>query len=104
MAISIRVGDLVEVVRGTRNRNPEKAPTRGRVLAVDRIGQRVIVEGVNLRTRHLKKSPKHPQGGRLRKEAPIAISNVALVGPDGKVTRLSKVKRVDGKIVLKGQE
>ena len=40
MAVSIRVGDLVEVVRGTRNRNPDKPPTRGRVLSVDRIGDR----------------------------------------------------------------
>ena len=101
MAISIRVGDVVEVVRGTRNLNPDKPATRGRVLSVDRVGGRLIVEGVNLRTRHLKKAPKHPQGGRLRREAPVAISNVMLVGPEGKAVRLSKLARVDGKIVLK---
>ena len=75
MAISIRVGDVVEVVRGTRNRNPDKPPTRGRVLSVDRGAGRVIVEGVNQRTRHLKKSPKHPQGGRLRREVGIETKN-----------------------------
>ena len=101
MAISIRVGDVVEVVRGTRNRNPDKPATRGRVLSVDRAGGRVIVEGVNLRTRHLKKSPKHPQGGRLRREAPVAISNVMLVTSEGHAERKSKLTRVDGKVVLK---
>ncbi len=101
MAMSIRVGDLVEVVRGTRNRNPEKAPTRGRVLSVDRDSSTVVVEGVNLRTRHLRKSPKHPQGGRLRREASISWSNVMVVTADGAKLRLSKAARVDGKVVPK---
>ena len=99
MSFRIRVGDLVEVVRGTRNRNPEKAPTRGRVLAVDRAAGRVVVEGVNMRTRHLKKSQKHPQGGRLRREAPISLSNVLPVTADGKRVRLSRAARVEGKVV-----
>jgi large subunit ribosomal protein L24 len=101
MRLSIRVGDEVEVMRGTRNRNPDKPPTRGRVLSIDREGDRVVVEGHNMRTKHVKKSPKHPQGGRLRKEAAVALSNVMIVTADGKAVRLSKAARVDGKIVLK---
>ena len=101
MSVSIRVGDVVEIVRGTRNRNPDKAATRGRVLSVDRVGGRVVVEGVNLRTHHLKKSQKYPQGGRLRREAPVAISNVMLVTDDGKAMRLANLRRSDGKIVAK---
>ena len=104
MAVSIRIGDVVEIVRGTRNRNPDKAATRGRVLSVDRLAGKVLVEGVNLRTRHLARSQKHPQGGRLRREAPVDMSNVMLVTEAGKPARLAKVSRVDGKIVLKGEQ
>lgn len=104
MTIAIRVGDVVEIVRGTRNRNPDKPATRGRVLSVDRTAGKVVVEGVNIRTRHLPRSQKHPQGGRLRREAPIDLSNVMLVTESGKPARLSKVARVDGKIVLKGEQ
>jgi large subunit ribosomal protein L24 len=101
MAFRIRVGDEVEVVRGTRNRNPDKPPTRGRVLTIDREAGRITVEGHNLRTKHVRKSAKHPQGGRLRREAPIAVSNVMVVTADGKRARLSQVARVGGKVVLR---
>jgi large subunit ribosomal protein L24 len=46
-----------------------------------------VVEGVNMRMRHLKKSPRHPQGGRLERESPIATSNVMLVTADGAPVR-----------------
>jgi large subunit ribosomal protein L24 len=98
MATQIRVGDTVQVMSGRRNRNPEKAPTRGKVLRVDRENSLVWVEGVNRRVRHLKKSPRHPQGGRLERESPIAISNVMLVTEDGVPLRLAKVAR-DGTAV-----
>ena len=101
MGMSIRVGDEVEVVRGTRNRNPDNPPTRGRVLSIDREAGRLVVEGHNMRTKHVKKSPKHPQGGRLRREAAIALSNVMVVTADGAAVRLSKAARVDGKVVPK---
>ncbi len=100
MRLSIRVGDEVEVVRGTRNRNPDNPPTRGRVLSIDRTAGRLVVEGHNLRTKHIKKSQKYPQGGRLRREAAIAISNVMLVTADGKTVRLSQAARDGGKVVL----
>jgi large subunit ribosomal protein L24 len=94
----------VQVVRGRRNRNPEKPPTRGRVLSVDRERGLVWVEGHNMRTHHIKrgKSQKTPQGGRLEREAPVSISNVLLVTADGTTARLSKVSRgKDGKVVLR---
>ncbi len=104
MKTSIKVGDTVQVVRGRRNRNPEKPPTRGRVLRVDRERGLVWVEGHNMRTRHIKRgrSQKYPQGGRLEREAPVSISNVMVVTADGVPARLSKVSRAkDGKVVLR---
>ncbi len=99
MATRIKVGDTVQVMAGRRNRNPEKPPTRGKVLRVDREAGRVWVEGVNRRVRHLKKSPRYPQGGRLETEQPIAVSNVMLVTEDGRPVRIGRaVRAADGKI------
>jgi large subunit ribosomal protein L24 len=84
MKFCIKVGDTVEVIRGSRNRNPDMTEKRrGRVLSVDRIGDRVIIEGFNMRIRNLKKTQQHPNGGRLEIEAPISISNVLVVTESG---------------------
>ena len=101
MSFSIRVGDEVEVTSGSRNRNPNLPRTRGRVLSVDRVGGRLVIQGHNLRIKHLRKSQQHPQGGRLEREMPIAISNVKIVTVDGDAVRLSKARREDGKVVAK---
>lgn len=99
MSASIKVGDTVQIMAGRRNRNPENPATRGRVLRVDREGGRVWVEGYNMRTRHLKRSPKYPQGGRIERESPISISNVMLVTAAGAPVRLARASRgEDGKI------
>ena len=99
MAARIKVGDTVQVMAGRRNRNPEKPPTRGRVLRIDHDGGLVWVEGVNRRIRHLKKSPRHPQGGRLERESPVAVSNVMLVTEAGTPVRLARaVRGEDGKL------
>jgi large subunit ribosomal protein L24 len=66
----IRKGDVVEVVAGNDRGK------RGRVLRVLPERDRVVVEGINLRWKHMRKSPKAPQGGRLRREMPIHRSNV----------------------------
>jgi len=102
MRFAIRVGDEVQVARGTRSRNPEKGPTRGRVLGVDRRGDRILVEGHNVRVKHLKKSQQHPQGGRLEREEPIAISNVLVITADGDAIPTRHATRSsDGKVVRK---
>lgn len=69
----IRVDDLVEVTAG--NDRGE----RGKVLAVDRRKGRVLIEGVNRVYKHVRRTQRNPQGGRLSKEMPIDISNVMLV-------------------------
>jgi large subunit ribosomal protein L24 len=68
----IRVDDVVEVITG-------EDKVRGKVLRVLRGEGRVIVEGVNRAYRHIRRSQKNPQGGRLSKEMPIDASNVMLV-------------------------
>jgi len=61
-------------------------------------GNRVIVEGVNLRKRHSKPTQKNPQGGITEKEAPIHVSNVMIIDPKtGKGTRIGKKIIIDDK-------
>ena len=71
----------------------------GRVLSVDAAKGRAIVEGVNMITKATKPSAQYPQGGLIKKEAPISISNIALIDPkSGKPTRIA-IKREDGKVI-----
>ena len=91
----IKTGDIVEV------RSGNDRGTRAKVLAVraakpDR-GVTVVVEGVNRVYRHIRRSQKNPQGGRLSKELPIDVSNVLLVCTAcGKPTRLGTRTTADG--------
>jgi len=69
----IRRDDIVEVIAG------EDRGVRARVLRVDRTKGKAIVEGVNRVYKHLRRSRRHPQGGRLEIEAAIQLSNLKLV-------------------------
>ena len=101
MALTIRVGDEVQVTAGARNRKKDE-PTRGKVIAVDRDNNLLTVEGYNLRTKHIKRSASTPQGGRVQREAMLSASRVMLVAEDGKPVRLAKGERTkDGRIVRK---
>ncbi len=71
----IRRDDTVEVITG------EDRGVRGRVLRVDPKKGRAIVEGVNRVYKHLRRSRKNPQGGRLEIEAPVHVSNLLPVCP-----------------------
>lgn len=87
----IRSGDTVEVRTGNAR------GTRAKVLVVLPQKGKLVVEGVNRVYRHMRRSQKNPQGGRLSKEMPIDASNVALVCPAcGKATRLGKRLAEDG--------
>lgn len=87
----IRVDDLVEVITGNDQGQ------RGKVLAVDRRESRILVEGVNKVYKHVRRSQRNPQGGRLSKEMPISISNVMLVCQScGKPSRMGKRYADDG--------
>jgi large subunit ribosomal protein L24 len=88
----IRRDDMVEVIAG------DDAGMRAKVLRVDGRKGRVIVEGVNRVYRHLRRSRKNPQGGRLEIEAPIDLSNLLVVCPKcDKGVRLGLKVEADGK-------
>ena len=90
-SLKIKKGDTVKVIAG------KDCNTEGKVLSVDAKNGKVIVEGVNMITKHAKPSQSNPNGGIVQKEAPIDISNVMLVFK-GKATRVGfEVK--DGKKV-----
>ena len=92
MAIKIRKGDTVMVIAGD-----DKGKT-GRVLSVDEVKRRVIVEKVNFVKRHTKARSQQQQGGILEKEAPIHLSNVMLYDPKaGKGVRVGVRFTKDGK-------
>jgi large subunit ribosomal protein L24 len=92
MAARIKKGDLVAVISGS-----DKGKT-GRVLRVIREDDRVVVEGVNRVWKHVKKSQRYPQGGRIQMDAPIAACKVMPVDPStSKPTRVKFVVKEDGK-------
>ncbi len=98
MASRIKKDDRVIVISG------DHRGATGKVLRVMRDGRRVLIEGVNMVYRHVRKSQRHPQGGRIQKEAPIHISNVQPVDPHtGKGTRVRFPVKLDaaGKVVSK---
>ena len=71
-----------------------------RVLKVDVEKQRALVEGVNMVSKSTKPSAKHPQGGIIKQEAPIHISNLMVADPKtGKPTRIGRRLGENGKLV-----
>lgn len=78
-----RVDDEVEVIAGADKGH------RGKILKIDRKKNKLVVEGAARVWKHVRRSQKNPQGGRLNKEMPISASNVMAVDPStGKPTRL----------------
>ncbi|RDK89284.1 50S ribosomal protein L24 [Marinirhabdus gelatinilytica] len=91
--LKIKTGDTVVVTTG------EHKGSEGKVMRVDAVKNRAIVEGVNLVKKHEKPSAASPQGGITEKEAPIHISNLALIDPkSGEATRIG-YRMEDGKKV-----
>ena len=87
----IKKGDLVLVRSGA------DAGKRGRVLRVIPGKDRAVVEGVSVRFKHLKKSQKHPQGGRVQRETPLHLSKLMPIDPTtDEPTRVSY--RVEGDV------
>ncbi len=89
MAAHVKKGDIVLVISG------DDKGKQGRVLRVFPKADRILVEGINRVYRHVRRSQKNPQGGRLEKEAPIHMSNVQPI-VSGKPTRVGFQKQSDG--------
>jgi large subunit ribosomal protein L24 len=92
MAAKIRKGDKVMVLSGR-----DKGRT-GEVFEVHPSESKALVRGINLVKRHQKQSQTQ-EGGIISKEAPIHLSNIAIVGKDGKPTRVGFKIHADGKKV-----
>jgi large subunit ribosomal protein L24 len=94
--LHIKKGDTVFVNAG------ENKGQQGRVLEVIRKDNmaRAIVEGINLVSKHTKPNAKSPQGGVIKKEASVHISNLMLVDPaTGKATRIGRKPNDKGALV-----
>ena len=95
--LNIKKGDTVIVLAG------DYKGDKGRVLSIDREKNRAIVEGVNIVSKSTKPNANAPQGGIIKKEAPILLSNLAVVDPksgrDPKPTRVGFKLDENGKKV-----
>lgn len=94
MKIHIKKDDTVQITSG------EHKGEKGRVVSVDREKYRAIVEGLNMVSKHTKPSAGSPQGGIVKKEAPIHISNLLIVNAkSGKGEKIGRKKNAEGKTV-----
>ena len=97
--LHIKKGDTVYVLSG------EDRGKTGRVLKVEVSKDRAIVEGINIVTKATKPSAKHPQGGLVKMEAPVHVSNLSLIDPkSGKPTRVYRKKDAEGHAVRYAQK
>ena len=87
----IKKGDTVKVIAG-KDKDKE-----GKVVSVDQKNNKVVVEGINMITKHSKPSASNPNGGIIQKEAPIDASNVMYVH-NGKATRVGFKMENDKKV------
>ena len=91
--LKIKKGDKVVVISGGSKGK------EGEVIRVMPQDNKAIVEGVNMVSKHTKPSAKNPQGGIVKTEAPIHISNLALIDPkSGKATRLGYKMEGENKV------
>jgi len=86
MKLHVKKGDTVLVLSGN-----DKGK-QGKVMSVDVRSQRAIVEGVRIISKHTRPNAEHPQGGIIKQEAPIHISNLMVVDKSGKPTRVGHKK------------
>jgi large subunit ribosomal protein L24 len=92
--LKIRKGDLVKVIAG------DSKGSQGKVVEVIIEKNRVVVEGANMVSKHTKPNAANPNGGIVKQEAAIHISNLALVEPStGKTTRVGRKLNDAGKLV-----
>lgn len=92
--LKIRKGDLVQIIAG------DSKGKQGKVLEVLLSENRAVVEGANLVSKHTKPNAANPNGGIIKKEAPIHVSNLMVVDPkSGKPSRVGRTKDAAGKTI-----
>ncbi|MCX6166594.1 MAG: 50S ribosomal protein L24 [Sphingobacteriales bacterium] len=92
--LKIRKGDLVQVIAG------DSKGKQGKVLEVILATNRIVVEGANLVSKHTKPNAANPNGGIVKQEAAIHVSNLMVVdAKSGKPTRVGKQKNANGKSI-----
>lgn len=92
--LHVKKGDLVSVIAG------DDKGKQGRVLEVLVKENRAVVEGVNMVSKHTKPNAKNPQGGIIKQEASINLSNLMIVDPStGKPTRIGRKRDENNKSV-----
>jgi len=92
--LKIRKGDLVKVIAG------DSKGSQGKIVEVIGTTSRAIVEGANMVSKHTKPNAANPNGGIVKQEAAIHISNLMLVDPkSGKPTRVGRKRNDAGKLV-----
>ena len=89
--MKIKKGDMVKVIAG-KDKDKE-----GKVISVNKKDNTLLVEGINMITKHSKPSATNPNGGIIQKEAAIDASNVMLVH-EGKATRVGFKMEGDKKV------
>ena len=90
--LKLKKGDTVKVIAGI-----DKCK-EGKVIGIITKTSRALVEGVNMVSKHTKPNATHPQGGIVKQEAAIHISNLMVIDSEGNATRVGR-KLVDGKLV-----
>jgi large subunit ribosomal protein L24 len=92
--LKIRKGDLVKVIAG------DSKGSQGKIVEVILAKGRAIVEGANMVSKHTKPNAANPNGGIIKQEASIHVSNLMLIDPkSGNVTRVGRKKNDAGKLV-----
>jgi large subunit ribosomal protein L24 len=92
--LKIRKGDLVKVIAG------DSKGQQGKITEIVIEKNRAVIEGVNMISKHTKPNAANPNGGIIKQEAAIHISNLALVDPKtGETTRVGRKKNDAGKLV-----
>jgi large subunit ribosomal protein L24 len=91
--LHIKTGDTVKVLSGTDNGKT------GKVTSVVLEKGRAFVEGINMVSKHTKPSAANPQGGIVKREASIHISNLMVVDSKGQASRIGRKLNEDGKLV-----
>ena len=91
--LHVKKGDTVKVLSGADNGKT------GKITSVDREKGRAFVEGINLVSKHTKPSAANPQGGIVKREASVHISNLMVIDSKGQASRIGRKLNKDGKLV-----